>query len=62
MDIRIANHGSLFTATPVTDAGRDWIDENVGGETQWWCGGLVVEHRFIDNLVDGMVGDGLEVV
>jgi hypothetical protein len=28
-DVIVSNHGSVFTFTPLTDAGREWIDENV---------------------------------
>ncbi len=60
-DVRIAHHGSLSMVRPLTDAARQWIDDNVGGETSWFGGALAVEPRYLDNLIDGMESDGLVV-
>jgi hypothetical protein len=59
MDFSVANHGSIFIISPLTDSAKDWIAENVSDESQWFGGGLVVEHRYVDTLVEGMENDGL---
>ena len=46
---------------PVTDAGREWLDENVSDDAQWFGGALVVEPRYVADIVVGMRQDGLEV-
>ena len=62
MDIRVENHGSLFVLHPETPQGHEWIDDNIqGDEVQFWCGGVVVEPRYIADIVEGMKIDGLEV-
>ncbi len=60
-DIQLQNHGSLRLVRPVTDAGREWIDENVDSEAQWFGGALAVEPRYVQAIVEGMQLDGLEV-
>ncbi len=60
-DVRVENHGTIFVFQPLTAAAREWIDEHVGGETTWFAGGLVVEHRFARDLAQGMLDDGLVV-
>jgi hypothetical protein len=35
---------------------RDWLDSNTEG--MWYGGALVVEHRYIEALVAGMVEEG----
>jgi hypothetical protein len=61
MDISVANHGSIFLVTPHSTEAKAWIDENVSEDAQFLGNRLAVEHRFIDNLVEGMRGDGLTV-
>lgn len=60
-DIQLQNHGSIWLVRPVTDAGQNWIDENVTGESQWFGGALVIEPRYVGDIVEGMQADGLEV-
>ncbi len=61
-DIIIRDEGSVFLVKPVSDAGRQWIDTNLQTEPWQWLGeALGVEHRFITDIIDGMLGDGLIV-
>ena len=60
-DLIVRNEGSIFLLCPVTPAGSDWIEENIGADAQTWGTAIVVEHRYIGNIVDGAVRDGLEV-
>ena len=62
-DFLIENHGSIFLLRPVTDAGRDWVDEHIGADNgyQPYWPTVVVEHRFISDIVAGIQNDGLAV-
>lgn len=61
MDFTVMNYGSLVMVTPLSDAAQEWIAENVDQEGwQWFGGGLAVEHRYADDLIDGMLNDGLK--
>ena len=62
-DVRIQNEGSIFVAHLDSIAAREWVEANVGLEgAQWWGkNGLVVEHRFIGDITEGMLAAGLEV-
>lgn len=60
MDIEVQNHGSIVSLTPLTDAGRDWIDENVASEDWQWMGGsLNIEPRYAGELLYGAQEAGL---
>jgi len=59
-DLSVENHGSIFLLRGNTDAGREWISEHIVSALTW-CGAIVVEHRFIDDIVVGASEDGLEV-
>jgi hypothetical protein len=60
MDIQVENHGSLFLLRPVSAEGREWLDEHVAWE-QSFGDAIVVEPRYVRDIVQGAIDDGLEV-
>jgi hypothetical protein len=63
VDFVVENHSSIFLLRPYTDAGRRWVEENIGSENgyQPYWPTVVVEHRYIGDIVAGIQNDGLEV-
>lgn len=59
-DFAIANHGSIVTFAPHTDAALDWWEENVG-EAQAYAGAFVAEHRYAGDIIDGIANAGLTI-
>lgn len=59
-DFSVANHGSIFILTGLTPECIAWIEERVGDEeTQTWGrNGIVVEPRYIADIVIGLQGNG----
>ena len=62
-DFRVKNEGSLFLVSPVTIEAAKWLEEHCpqDDDHQYWAGSLVVEHRYISDLVEGIENDGLGV-
>jgi hypothetical protein len=62
-DFILDGGGSLFLLRPISDAGRAWVEENIGQENgyQPYWPTVVVEHRFIADIVAGVQRDGLAV-
>ena len=62
-DINVTGCGSIFLLAPATQAGRDWIDQHIGPDNgfQPYYPTVVVEHRYVGDIVEGMAADGLEV-
>jgi hypothetical protein len=61
-DLHPVNHGSVIMIHVLTDAGRIWVDENVGVEGWQWMGeAFACEPRFVADLIDGAEADGLTV-
>lgn len=58
-DITVENHGSIFLVRPETEDSREWLHEHTEG--MWWSGALVVEPRYVGDLVDGLIDDGFTV-
>jgi len=62
-DFEVQNHGSIFLLIPQTDSARIWIDEHIGQDNgyQPYFPTIVIEHRFVSEIVAGIQGDGLAV-
>jgi hypothetical protein len=60
-DFRCENHGSVFLLIPVTQSAQSWVEENLQSDAQWFGGGVVVEHRYIWEILEGIQNDGLVV-
>jgi hypothetical protein len=60
-DFRCENHGSLFLLFPLTESARSWVDEHLPSDAQWFGNGVVVEHRYIWPILEGIQNDGLAV-
>lgn len=63
MKARVENHGSIALFYALDKEAFAWVDELiVTPETQFWSDAVVVEPRYMENLLRGFVRDGGEVV
>jgi hypothetical protein len=61
-DFVLANHGTIMTLRPNTEAAQAWLDANVEAEAWQWLGpSLSIEPRCAPALVQGIMDDGLSV-
>jgi hypothetical protein len=61
-DVRIINEGTLTGVLALNAEARQWIDDNVHSEGWQWMGKVLwVDHRMVDNLLDGMIAAGLSL-
>ena len=62
-DFELQNHGSIFLLVPQTLSARAWIDDHIGKDNgyQPHYPTVVVEHRYIADIVAGIQDDGLAV-
>lgn len=62
-DIRVSNHGSVFLFAPTSDEARETLIEMVppGRDHHYFGHELVVEHRYVDAVVEQLREDGLTV-
>jgi len=57
-----SEHGSILAIKPVSEAARQWLDENVVTEPwQWIDGALCVEFRFARDLIAEIDVAGLRI-
>lgn len=60
-DFSIHNHGSLFTFVPLNDNAQDWMARTAPEDAQFFGGGLVVEPRFVQGVINAIEADGMTV-
>lgn len=62
-DFVVENHGSIYLLMPLTPSATSWIEEHIGQDNgyQPHFPTIVVEHRYIADIVDGIQNDGLAV-
>jgi hypothetical protein len=58
-DVLVCNEGTVFVFCPLTPRAKEWIDEHVQSDAQWFGNALVVEHRYAWGLAQGMKAGGL---
>ncbi len=61
-DFMLSGGGSVFVLTPLTTQAAEWIDDHIDPNAQSWGGGVVIEHRYVDDIVDGIESAGFSVI
>ena len=60
-DPLVHGEGSVYLLRPTSRRGGRWIEEHVSEHRLEWAGAIVVEHRFIGDIVREAIADGLAV-
>jgi hypothetical protein len=60
-DFSVRNEGNIFLLTPNTPDAREWIEAHIPDDAQHFGVAVVVEHRYIADIVAGIQSDGLAV-
>lgn len=58
-DFYVENHFTIFLLRPASLAAEAWIIDNLPEDVPTFGGGVVVEHRYIGDIVEGIRSDGL---
>jgi hypothetical protein len=62
-DLRVSIHGSISLFHSLTDIAREWMRAHcpADGDHRYFCGALVVEPRYVEDLLAHAIEDGLSV-
>jgi hypothetical protein len=61
IDFWVLVEGTIALVKPLTRGASEWISEHVPHQSQWFGPALILEHRYIAELLNRMVEDGLQV-
>jgi hypothetical protein len=62
LDVRISGSGTIYTFDLLTARAKAWAREHVQVEDYMrWSSGFHCEHRFVGDISEGMMADGLLV-
>lgn len=61
-DFEVEDQGSLVLLYPLTAAAQTWVEENLPEDRLTWGLGVVIEPRYVSDIVDGISADRLTVV
>ena len=61
IDVEITGAGTVYAVHPLTEAAQRWLEVNIGADAVYLHGALMVEWRYLEEIIDGMLDDGLEV-
>lgn len=60
-DVTVDDEGSIVLVTPRSAAAREWLAAYLPDDATWFGGAVVVEPRYVADIVDGMRAAGLRV-
>lgn len=60
-DFDLHNHGSICLLVPMTEAAEVWAADHLPENAMTWGPGVVVEPRYVANIVEGIEDAGLSV-
>jgi hypothetical protein len=60
-DFFVQNEGGIFLLCHLTDAAWSWIDQNISEDHTMFGDAVVMEHRYVANIITGIHADGLVV-
>lgn len=60
-DFLVENHGTIYLLHPLSEAAKGWAQEHLPEDAMTWGSAVVVEHRFIGPIIEGIKIEGLSV-
>ena len=60
-DVTVSGSGTIYLLHLQTLAAFAWVEDHVVGERQFLGDALAVEHRYVADIVAGMLEGGLEL-
>ena len=60
-DFNLSNEGSLFLLAALTPEADDWCEAHLPSDRLLYAGCVVIEPRFVENIVEGIHADELTI-
>ena len=62
IDFAVRDEGTIWLFTPLTPAALQFLSEHIQDDAQYFGDSLIVEHRYVEDLLLGLSEHGLEAV
>lgn len=61
-DFTVFDHGSIVILNALTEQAQAWVDEHLPEDRlTWGVNGVVIEPRYVDAIIEGIIDAGLDV-
>lgn len=60
-DFTLNYQGTISLLRPVSEAAKEWVEDHLPSDRQYFGHAVVIEHRYVDDIINGIINDGLEV-
>lgn len=61
-DFTVQNEGTIYLLRAISIAAQEWVADHIPDDAMRWTdNGIVIEQRYITDILDGIRADGLEV-
>jgi hypothetical protein len=60
-DFTLRDEGTIMLLFPESEAAEQWAEEHISDEALTWAAAIVVELRYLPDIIDGIQADGLTV-
>jgi hypothetical protein len=62
-DFLLEKYSSIYLLRPLTENARAWVEDHVGSDNgfQPYWPAVVIEHRYVGAILEGISSDGLAV-
>ena len=61
-DFVVRDEGTIWLFTPLTPSALQFLSEHIQDDAQYFGDSLIVEHRYVEDLLLGLSEHGLEAV
>lgn len=61
IDAQVENHGSVWLIRLLSRSARKWVTDNVADDAMYFGNALAVEPRYVRDIANAMLADGLTV-
>lgn len=58
-DFQLQNEGSIVLLRPLTKIAKEWIEENLAPDVQMFGNAAAIEPRYLEEILHGILQDGL---
>ena len=60
-DFLLRDEGSIYLLYPQSADADSWVNQNISEDATWFGSALVIGHRYVEDILRGIVAEGLGV-